>query len=259
MLKPVTLQDGGILHAGFRRAPRPTRQWLVLLPESGSGLMTGTKAELEELLGPRLSGQFHFLVVNKTGLSRQGKSLRVFEEAFRRKKRIEHARAAMSALIPRGDKIFLVGYSEGAYLAPEIAMEDRRVKRVALIGGGTRGWLKEELGNAENRDKAALRRQIDRIRRSPQSTEKWNGFSYATWHSYRGDDTVQALRQLDIPIHAILGAKDRTIDLNATLRDLHRLARDKADVHVELLSRCGHSFGGHWPAVRRFLEHAVSL
>ena len=253
MRRTIPLTENRSLIAGYSLAPRPAREWIVFLPESNADFQAGTRGELKKLIGSVLASKFNYLAINKPGIGPRRTDRAAFERSFRRHYRVADALAAIKAVVPKSDKICLVGYSEGAYLAPEIARGERRVIAVAMIGGGTRGWLKEELSNATGaREKAAVRRQIAEIRKRKDSTEKWNDFSYATWHSYREDRTLHALKQLRQPALAILGARDRTIDLKSTLSDLNRLAKNKP-LHVEVFPKCGHSFTGHWQPVARFL------
>jgi pimeloyl-ACP methyl ester carboxylesterase len=129
-----------------------------------------------------------------------------------------------------------------------------------MIGGGTRGWLKEELNTAGPSQKKLFQKIIAEIHRHPSSQKKWNGFSYATWHSYRGDNTLQALRNLRVPTLAILGARDRVIDLRATIVDLV-LISERQPVHIHIFGDCGHHFTKHWRQVElvlgRFLTDNV--
>lgn len=257
MRRKIQLSHNRTLWACYSRVKPRTGNWIVFVPESGAEYMNGSRAELARFLGASLARQFNYLAVNKPGVGPFTTDKDMFERSFRRELRMRDTLAAMKAVIPKGDRIFLVGYSEGAYLAPQIAVHDRRVKSVVMIGGGTRGWLKEEISNALPRERAIIRQQIERILRKPAAEEKWNGFSYATWHSYREDHTLKALGKLNRPTLALLGARDRTIDFKTALEDLQRLSKKKP-VAVEVLPRCGHSFTSHWPdvgrAVREFLD-----
>lgn len=235
-----------------------TRLWIVLIPESGADFHADSRRELKILLGRSMVENFNVMVINKPGLGPKGLEKGAFEASFRRDHRVRDNLAALKAVIPRNHEIILVGYSEGAYLAPEIALRDRRVKRIVMIGGGTRGWLREELRNAScEREKAALRRQIQKIYRRPHSTEEWNGFSFATWYSYREDRTLNSLKKLNVPGLVLLGARDRTIDYQTTVNDVRRLARVKP-IELRVFGHCGHSFASHWPEaakeIRRFLN-----
>jgi len=257
MRKIIPLSHNRSLIAAYSRADRPARAWIVFLPEAAADFQTGSRAELKRLIGARLAAEYNYLAINKPGVGPRRLDKVAFERSFRRHYRVKDALAAMRAVIPMKDKICLVGYSEGAYLAPEIARLDKRVIAVAMIGGGTRGWLREELNNARGRQRASVLRQIREIQKRSQSSEKWHAFSYATWYSYREDRTLEALKKLSRPTLAILGARDRTIDLKSTLSDLKRLA-EKKPIQIELLPRCGHSFSSHWApvgqALREFLR-----
>jgi pimeloyl-ACP methyl ester carboxylesterase len=256
MRKKISLAGRRSLIASYLLAPNKSRRWVVYLPESNSEFQSAHRLEIRSLLGPRLSKDFNFLVINKPGISAKKTNLLAFEQSFRRKRRVSDYLTTLKEIVPAEDEIFLVGYSEGAYLAPEVALADSRVRAVVMIGGGTRGWLREEISNAGPRERTALRRQIRDIYKHPRSTKKWNGFSYATWYSYRGDETYKALRKLRKPTLAILGGRDRTIDLKSALQDLRRLARHES-LRVKLFDRCGHSFVSHWAdawhEVRKFL------
>jgi pimeloyl-ACP methyl ester carboxylesterase len=252
MRQTVHLKQNRTLIAALSKAAGKTRRWLVFLPQSSAEFHHGARSEIKALLGSELAAKFNYLVINKPGLSPRGLDSKAFESSFRRQRRVSDALQTLKAVVPARDKIYLVGYSEGAYLAPQIARLDARVEAVIMIGGGTRGWLKEELGIAQSDKRPALVRQIRRIQANPLSTEKWNGFSYATWNSYRHDSTLNSLKRLEMPMLSILGARDRVIDLKATLTDLQRLSLQK-DLKTAVLPACGHSFAGHWSDVRRIL------
>jgi pimeloyl-ACP methyl ester carboxylesterase len=253
MLKTIPLKGNRSLIASYSLAKRRTTRWVVFLQESGAEFQYAGRNDLARLIGARLARDFNFLVVNKPGLGPQGTDHEAFEMSFRRPRRVEDALTAIDKIVGKRDKIYLVGYSEGAYLVPQVAREDSRVRAVTMIGGGTRGWLKEELSNADKKNKPAFRRKIAEIMRNPKSLKKWNGFSYATWYSYRHDNTLKALRALDVPMLAIVGERDRVIDRKTTLIDLKNL-RAKEPVIVYVLRNCGHHFTNHWTPVSLILS-----
>jgi pimeloyl-ACP methyl ester carboxylesterase len=252
MRKRIRLKRRRSLIASYSFAKTTTSNWIVFVPESAADFKRGERGDLNWLLGAKLAAHFNILALNKPGLGLRSTDEKKFEASFRRKTRVADALTTMRKIIPTRDSIFLIGYSEGAYLAPSIARRDRRVKTLTIIGGGTRGWLKEELSTAMKREKPMVRKKIREILKQPRSTEKWHSFSFATWFSYRGDETLQDLRRLKIPILAILGARDHKIDLKAALQDLRRLKKRK-NIRIRLIQTCGHSFGGHWPHVRKAL------
>lgn len=221
----IRLSRGRSLLAAVSKARKPSQLWIVYLQESGADFQKGSRQELKELAGEAAEANFNYLVINKPGLNSKGLSPLEFEQSFRRKLRIADALLAMRRLLPVHAQVVLVGYSEGAYLAPQVAERDRRVKAIAMIGGGTRGWLKEELSNERASRRKAMAKTIRMIEKQPRSLKKWQGFSYATWNSYREDSTLQSLRRLELPVLAILGAKDKVIDLKSARDDFKRLAK----------------------------------
>jgi pimeloyl-ACP methyl ester carboxylesterase len=260
MLKTIPLKHGRSLIAGYSMAAKKTNRWIVFLSEAASDFRHGSKQELETLVGRRIARHFNFLVINKPGLSPFAIDRKAFEESARRSRRIEDALATLKLVVPKGHRIHLVGYSEGAYLAPQVARRDKRTETVSMIGGGTRGWLKEELSTAPPRERREYERKVKDVYRNPRSLEKWNGFSYATWYSYRADNTLQALRNLRLPTLAILGARDRVIDLRSTIVDLV-LVSERQPTQIHVFGDCGHYFTKHWTQVEsvlgRFLKDAV--
>lgn len=256
MHKKITLTGRRSLIASYSLASRSCRRWIVFVSESGADFQEGSRSELRVLLGPEMMKKFNYLALNKPGLAPKKTNQVAFEKSFRRELRIKDALTTMKKIVPTGHEIILVGYSEGAYLAPQIALQDSRVSAVIMIGGGTRGWLKEELSNAGPRARPSLKKQFRDIYRYPKSLKKWNAFSYATWHSYRGDDTLKALEKLEVPALAVLGARDRTIDLKSAVDDIRRLAKTNP-IELKVFWGCGHSFVNHWAdawyEVRQFL------
>ncbi len=253
MRKQIALSHNRSLTVCYRKADVRSKQWVVFLQESGAEFQDSSRSELEFLIGRDLSKAVNFLVVNKPGVTESGVHKEEFESSFRRNRRVKDALTAIQAIIPKTHLITLVGYSEGAYLAPEVALGDARVQSVILIGGGTRGWCKEELNLAPKNERKKVAAQLRLMARAPNSLEKWKGFSYATWNSYRTDKTLSSLQKLNIPILAILGNRDRTVDIKTTLQDLKKLQTRKT-IQIEVLNKCSHSFDGHWKSVQQTLN-----
>ena len=252
-LEIVPLKSGRFLIASYSLTKHDSRDWAVYLPESGAGFLYANRSELIELVGTEAARKLNFLIINKPGLYPWGIDKDEFERSFLRQRRIEDAIAALKAIVPEEDKIHLIGYSEGAYLAPQVARLDSRVKSITMIGGGTRGWLKEELNNAKKREKPIFVRKIKEICANPTLDRRWNGFTYATWYSYRGDSTLRALKQIRTPTLAIVGARDRVIDAKSAIADFTRMSEQKP-LKLHVLSDCGHQFTKHWKPVRRLVS-----
>ena len=256
----IKLKQNRFLLASFSKANSKSKRWIVFLTESGSDFRSADRKELERLVGVRIARYFNFLIINKPGLNPKGTNPELFEKSFRRTKRVDDALVTMKSVIPGNHEIHLLGYSEGAYLAPQVAEKDKRVKTISMIGGGTRGWLKEEWNTASPRQKKSFQKKIKDIYLHPHSLKKWNGFSYATWYSYRADTTLRSLRKLRLPILAILGARDRVIDLRTTIVDMVLISEDQP-IHIHIFGDCGHYFSKHWRQVElvfgRFLTDNV--
>ena len=255
--KVVKLKNQRFLTACFSMALKKSHKWVVFLPESGSDFRTGDRKELVGLVGSHIAQKFNFLVINKPGVEQKKVDKKMFEKSFRHEKRIEDTLQALKAIIPAKDKIHLVGYSEGAYNTPVVARRDKRIISISMIGGGTRGWMKEELSNDSAKEKSSYERAIKGIYKKSHSTKKWNGFSYATWYSYRADNTLRALKGLELPALAILGARDKVIDLKATIVDLV-LVSERKPIQVHIFGDCGHHFSKHWKPVSRVLGRFLS-
>ena len=253
----IDLKNHRWLIAGSSMARVKSKRWIVFIPESGSDFREGSRQELATLIGGKLAKKFNFLVVNKSGLSPDFVDKVVYENSFRRPKRIEDTLKTLKIIIPKNHQIFLIGYSEGAYLAPQVAQLDSRIKSVCMIGGGTRGWLKEELANARPKEKSLYKNKMKEILKNPSSAQKWNGFSHATWASYRGDNTLQALKKIKVPTISILGARDRVIDLKSTIVDL-MLVSERKPIQLHVFGDCGHYFTKHWHPVSRVLSRFLT-
>jgi len=256
-LETIPLKNGRSLIASYSFAKTDSDDWAVYLLESGAGFLYANRTELAELVGAETARQLNFLVINKPGLYPDGVDTEEFERSFIRQRRVDDAVTALKVIVPQNHKIHLIGYSEGAYIAPQVARLDPRVKSVTMIGGGTRGWLSEELNNANGREKAVCAKKIREIFANPTPERKWNGFTYATWYSYRGDSTLHALKQLRTPALAIVGARDRVIDAKSAIADFKRISEQKP-LKLHVLRNCGHQFTNHWKPVRRIVGRFIT-
>ena len=189
-------------------------------------------------------------------MTKKGKHPKKFESSFRHELRVKDYKKAIKTIIPKDHPIILIGYSEGAYLAPTLARSLTNVIGISMIGGGTRGWIKEELNNAKKEGRTQDLQKIKNILASPTSKKTWNGFSYSTWYSYRKDSTFRDLKTLRVPILAIVGARDNVIDLETTVEDFKTL-KDIVPLKYKMLPRCGHDFGKHWGSVSNLLTGFV--
>lgn len=249
----VRLADGRPLCVCEFPSAVDSRTWIVFLPGSGAEFWDFDSAEKRSLLSSFAARREpHLLMINKVGVDAQGALAPVlYERSFRRAQRILDYQEVLYKIVPRGHRIFLVGFSEGAYLAPEIALTDRRIEAISLLSGGTRSWLDEELYKCQ--DPRSLREVIQRVGAvyaRPNSTRAlWHRVSHATWTSYDTDRTREALLQLRLPIFAAFGSEDRMIDVVSALQDLR--AVKKARVITRIYPGVDHTLERYWlPALR---------
>ena len=250
ILRSVRLRDGRSVVVGLREAPIQNRKWVVFLPGSSAQLHKAEEEDIQKLLG-RDSDHTHFLVINKAGLKiDRGVNKRVFEKSFQRAQRVDDVIEVIRKIVPRGHEICLVGYSEGAYIAPEIATRLSSVKAIVLMAGGTRGWINEELRKMKPNELLGAADRLVEIYAQKNPSKKWRGVSHSTWLSYDNNQTLRALEQLDIPIFSIYGNKDELVDTASVAQDFKWLKRMKpALVKHKLLPGFGHDFNDKWDLV----------
>ena len=119
-------------------------------------------------------------------------------------------------------KIAVIGYSEGARVAPKVALLNKHVKQVACLAGGGLNQFYDYIITERNKaDKGeitfeqsqrnidSLNMVFDDIYRQPHRTDKsWNGHTYLRWSSFCKDVPLEHLLKLDIPIYIAKGTND---------------------------------------------------
>lgn len=245
MFQPFTLHDGRRLL--IREIRGASDVWVVFLPGSSAEIWDFDWAELRALFDP-MQGRANLLVINKPGMLPNGKvQPRAFEASFRRDRRVRDYLEVMRRCVPKSARIFLLGFSEGAYLAPEVALHDSRVRALSLISGGTRSWIDEEILKPCALNLGPVFRRVGRIYARPHSTsEHWFGISHATFTSYDNDRTLESLEKLNRPILAIHSDRDVMIDLDSARGDLLRLKREGKDITLRLFEGVDHTLEHLW-------------
>ncbi len=245
MLSPFPLSDGRIVFV--RETNVGASHWIVFLPGSSAELWDFGWGESRALLEP-LRGRANLLQVNKPGILGDGKvAWKEFEASFRRDQRVKDYNEILKACIPPGHKIFLLGFSEGAYLSPEVALHDARVRGLALISGGTRSWVDEEIFKPSAKNLGPILKRVAAVYARPHSTTlTWHGNSHATWTSYDNDNTLLALRKLSLPILAIHASEDVMIDLDSARGDLLKLKGEGKNITLRMFEGVDHTLERHW-------------
>lgn len=246
MLTPFKLSDGRSLF--LRETNAGASHWVVFLPGSSAELWDFTWAEQRALLEP-LYGRANLLQVNKPGIREDGSvNKRAFEKSFRRNIRVKDYAEIIRECIPTRGTVSLLGYSEGAYLAPEVATLERRVRSMTLISGGTRSWLDEEIFKPGATNLNPILKRIASVYARPTSTIlRWHGNSHATWTSYDNDNTLHSLEKLKLPILALFASEDVMIDLESARTDLERLRRELGkDITLRTFDGVDHTLERYW-------------
>lgn len=243
VFQQISLKDGRKLM--IRESLTGSRFWLVFLSGSAAEWSDFDALETQDLMG-RFREEPNLLIIGKPGVAPDGRvSEAAFERSFRRDLRVRDYLDVLRQQIPARDKILLMGFSEGAYLSPEIASLDPRVRAVALLSGGTRSWIDEEIYKMGARQEGKVLKRIGRVYARPESrTLTWFGNSHATWMSYDNERTAESLRALRIPILAIHGSNDRMIDVDSARQDLRDLSNPQVEMH--LLNGEDHTLGERW-------------
>ncbi|MDX9750025.1 MAG: hypothetical protein RBT71_02975 [Flavobacteriales bacterium] len=158
--------------------------------------------------------------------------------------------------VDRG-RIGVMGFSEGAQVAPRVAVIDPRITHVMAFAGGAlnqffhpiielrmdaaRGAITHQEAQARI---DSLFAEYERIYADPQATDKsyW-GHSYLRWSSFTDPPTLDAFVSLDIPVYLAQGSTDRnTQPLGADYVRLEFLRRRKTNLTFRAYPGCDHFF-----------------
>lgn len=165
---------------------------------------------------------------------------------------IDDGVAAVNLLRARADvahdRIFVVGHSLGAMMAPEVAKKAAPVAGIVMLAPNGRKLpavivqQMRYLGQASPKDLAELERQADEI-----STHKMPPaqFFFGAPASYYYDldarDEVALARNLDLPILILRGARDYQV-LDEDIHNWQTGLKGDAKVHVETFPSLNHLF-----------------
>lgn len=153
--------------------------------------------------------------------------------------------------------IVVMGHSEGAQVAPAVAVLNKKVTQVICLAGNGLNQLYDFLINArldaaKNNMTAeqgqliidSLYREYTQIYAEPNSTEKkWYGATYRKWSSFSESTPLENMLKLNIPILYIAGGKDN----NQTIIDmdyvkLEFLRKRKTNLTYRVYPNCDHYF-----------------
>jgi hypothetical protein len=226
-----------------RRAPisietnAKTTDWLVLMPGSGCGFYEIKDSHFLTWL--KAKREYNILLIGKAGsdLGKDDNACRVdeFQHSSVRSQRITDVHTIMRDLIPSSARILLTAISEGAYIAPDIALEDARVKAYIDLSGNSKSWMDEEImcvSAGAARDK--LEKFFDdEVRGNNSFTKYYSDWTYAYLNSYDTHRTYDVFKQLEIPVIWLNGDNDETLWVEGARQDAMALINKEGKTNIE--------------------------
>ena len=205
---------------------------VVYLQGSGHGpIYSGPPDRLSHvlMLKPTDFPGYHVAVVGKPDAPfwalQRGDATPAYHRALTLGRRVADASAVIDALAAQpwvdGSRVVVVGHSEGAQVAPVLAVANGHVTHVAALAASglsqavdfvvdvrrrvRAGELSFEEGEARI---AALHDQVRRIEAAPTAADSlWRGHSYRRWSSFF-EPPLDAFLSLDVPIFVAVGVDD---------------------------------------------------
>lgn len=155
------------------------------------------------------------------------------------------------------NKIIVIGYSEGAQVAPKVAVLNKNVTHVVCMVGNALNQLydfilearlkaeRKEISPEESQQIVdSLYKEYEKIYKNPAAVNQfWYGATYLKWSSFSKTTPLENMLQLDIPILYIAGGKDN----NQTILDmdyakLEFLRKGKMNLTYKVYPNCNHFF-----------------
>jgi pimeloyl-ACP methyl ester carboxylesterase len=182
---------------------------------------------------------YNLLLIGKTGadINKSEDSCRVdeFQHSSVRSQRIKDNQTIMHDLIPANARILLAGISEGAYIAPDVAYADSRVKAYLDLSGNTQSWMTEEImcvPEGPQRDK--LEKFFDtEVRGNNSFTKYYVDWTYAYLNSYDTHRSYDMMKALNIPIAWLNGDHDETLWVEGARLDAMDLINNQHKTNIE--------------------------
>lgn len=146
------------------------------------------------------------------------------------------------------DRIFVVGHSLGARLAPEVARGARPVAGIVLLAPAGRKspvvvvQQLRYLGEGSPEQRAAIERQADEIlAHKMPPTQFFFGAPASYFYDLDARDEVALARNLDVPILILHGGRDYQV-IDEDIRNWQTGLKGDAKVHVETFPSLNHLF-----------------
>ncbi|MCG8335251.1 MAG: hypothetical protein MJE63_12075 [Proteobacteria bacterium] len=208
---------------------------------------------------------FYFVIIRKPGMpfyaDSDFKVPKIYHKLLNFNYRVKTASLVFRELLNKKwvdkKKIILVGISEGAYLAPRVAVQNNGITHLACFLGGGLSQAYDPVFNILNDKKHAGEHseallndvedylQILRdINKDAESTTKfWRGHTYKMWSGFFDYSPKNDLIKLDIPIFYAVGSKDRASPFEGNIMVPVEFARlGKKNLTFEICRNCDHGF-----------------
>lgn len=239
----VPLGDGRTISLSTLKTPSQSKRWVIAIPGTTQNYHDAQDLLQEPEFRSLFHSGFNIAYLNKTGIFSDHFDYHMYMDSFRANLRIQDSLAALREGLPGADlELYLVTMSEASYLAPEMALEEPRIKALVMKSGGTRPWLDEELTKMNRFRRKRAKKTVAQIRAEEVPDNLiWHGYPAAALRSFDQIKVKEALLNLKIPVLAILAADDTLIDIKGALQDLEQVARAKDSK----LSRVVLLQGGH--------------
>ena len=227
--EPILARPDGSEIIHHLKTPEQPGDHPVVVYLDGSGCRTVMRVFMSNL-DPLVATGAAVVAIEKRGVVDAG--TRCSDEFLRtndRHQRLADTRQlldALDAIDPLWDgRVFLIGASEGAQIAPQLAAEYPCVAGLVLLGGGGLAQHREiellaarhaEQGDAAPKDLdadlTALREEFDAIQAEPDSTRTWRGRdnTYRRWASYLWYAPLDHLLQCEVPMLLVHGVFDES-------------------------------------------------
>ena len=153
-------------------------------------------------------------------------------------------------------KVVVIGFSEGAQVAPSLARKNKYISHLILFGGNGLNQFIDPIINARMKATRGEISEIDaqkevdslfleyqKIYTDPTNTEKeWWGHTYKRWSSFTERDPYKDLLELDIPIYMANGSLDENSVISADYIKLEFIKHKKENLTYKTYPNYDHQF-----------------
>lgn len=183
-----------------------------------------------------------------------------YNEKLSQQWRVETANAIINHIIKNKaideSKVIVLGFSEGAQVAPELAYKNKKITHLLLFGGNGLNQLFDPIttlrmkaySNQITQEQAqdeidSLFNEYEKIYKDPTAINKyWWGHTYKRWASFTQKDPYKYLLEIDIPIYIANGSLDENSVLSADYIKLEFIKNNKSNLTYKTYPNYDHQF-----------------